>query len=213
MRNSGTAPSATTGPDVRQLPDELDPAVVGALVKAVRKSRHLSMTELARRSGVSQPFISQVERGQFTPSLATLYRLAGALSVSVSALLPVEQSSDTSVVRAGHGPIIPIVEALPLAVGRLVSRGGASQLEAYTYELAPGSTDETRFAHPGEEFTFILSGTLVIEVEPDPAVTLYAGDCIHFGAGRAHVWTVPGPEPVRMLLVLSHPGHHDNPSM
>jgi len=67
--------------------EELDPAVIGARVKALRESSSLTLRELAQRSGVSAPMLSQVERGETSPTLSVAARIAAGLELRLSQFL------------------------------------------------------------------------------------------------------------------------------
>ena len=145
----------------------LDPTLVGAALRDARVAAGWSMGELARRSGVSQPYISQVEHGKFSPSLTTLYRLAGALGVPTSSLVPpMESETEEGVHRHGRGTAVTMGDAPDSPIGHMLGRGGASHLEAFVYELDPGSVENgAEFAHGGEEFQYVLSGRLEITLD------------------------------------------------
>src|ERR1700749_3326711 len=102
-----------------------DPAVVGAAVKLARITAGLTMTELAKGAGVTQPFISQVESGKITPSISTLYRLAQVLGIAPSALLPGPALDGVTVVRAGNGPAIAQSERPNSPIGKILTAGGS----------------------------------------------------------------------------------------
>lgn len=193
--------------DAAQPDDTLDPALVGAALRQARTAAGWSMGELARRSGVSQPYISQVERGKFSPSLSTLYRLAGAMDVPTSSLVPPMRSgAEAGLLRHGEGRVVHMADTPDSPVGRMLSRGGASHLEAFTYELAPDSVDDgVAFSHHGEEFQFVLEGRVLITLDDEEPIELGPGDSLHFDATRTHTWNVPGPGSARVLLVVSYP--------
>ena len=67
--------------------DALDPSVIGARVKALRESSELSLRDLSERSGVSAPMLSQVERGETSPTLTVAARIAAGLELRLSQLL------------------------------------------------------------------------------------------------------------------------------
>src|SRR5216110_667508 len=77
-------------------------AAVGGRVRALREAMSLSLRDLAERSGVSAPMLSQVERGETSPTLAVAARIAGGLELSLSQLLRLDEGGDVSVVRAGE---------------------------------------------------------------------------------------------------------------
>src|SRR5437868_14830846 len=73
---------------------------VGPRIRALREAEGLSLRDLADRSGVSAPMLSQVERGETSPTLAVAGRIAGGLELSLSQLLRLDESGAVSVIRA-----------------------------------------------------------------------------------------------------------------
>src|SRR5487761_2378491 len=82
--------------------DPLEPAVIGARVKALREAGGLSLRDLAARSGVSAPMLSQVERGETSPTLTVASRLASGLELRLSQLLRLDESGSVTIVRAAQ---------------------------------------------------------------------------------------------------------------
>src|SRR3954454_19540192 len=78
-------------------------AAVGPRVKALREAMDLSLRDLAERSGVSAPMLSQVERGETSPTLQIASRIASGLELRLSQLLRLDEESTVSIVRAGEG--------------------------------------------------------------------------------------------------------------
>src|SRR5438132_7310654 len=74
--------------------------VIGPRVKALRDGMGLSLRDLAERSGVSAPMLSQVERGETSPTLAVAGKIASGLELSLSQLLRLDESGSVMVVRA-----------------------------------------------------------------------------------------------------------------
>ena len=72
----------------------------GGRIKSLREAMDLSLRDLADRSGVSAPMLSQVERGETSPTLALAERIAGGLELSLSQLLRLDEGDGVSVVRA-----------------------------------------------------------------------------------------------------------------
>jgi transcriptional regulator with XRE-family HTH domain len=188
--------------------DAFDPVMVGGLIRDARVAAGLSMGNLARQSGVSQPFISQLERGQFSPSLATLYRVAAVLDVSPSALLPDGNADGRKVARAGRGARLAMSDDRHSPVARMLSQGSSDVLEAFEYDIEPAPEPTDWFAHSGEELIYVLSGVLALEVEGQEAITLRRGDSIHFDATAPHRWIVTGRRSARIVLVVARGGKH-----
>src|SRR5271163_4210760 len=82
--------------------DTFDSAVIGARVKALREAAALSLRDLAERSGVSAPMLSQVERGETSPTLTVAARIAAGLELRLSQLLRLDEEGAVTVVRAGE---------------------------------------------------------------------------------------------------------------
>jgi transcriptional regulator with XRE-family HTH domain len=183
--------------------DQFDPAAVGKALKTARKDAGMSMDDLAKRSGVSQPFISQLERGLFSPSLSTLYRIAAVLDLHPSALLPSGPNGETKLVRAGHGARLAMSDEPHSPSARMLSRPGHTNLEAFEYEIDSAAELTEWFEHSGEEFLLVLSGALTIEVEPDAPITLRRGDSLHFDAKARHRWIAARHKPARIVLVVA----------
>ena len=93
-------------PEVPEDPrwEAFDSAVIGARVKALREASALSLRDLAERSGVSAPMLSQVERGETSPTLTVAARIAAGLDLRLSQLLRLDESGAVTVVRAPGRP-------------------------------------------------------------------------------------------------------------
>src|SRR5215510_6945044 len=76
---------------------------VGARVKSLREAMDLSLRDLSERSGVSAPMLSQVERGDTSPTLAVAQKIAAGLDLSLSQLLRLDEDRHVVVVRSGRG--------------------------------------------------------------------------------------------------------------
>src|SRR6266540_1164075 len=76
---------------------------IGPRVRALREGMDLSLRDLAERSGVSAPMLSQVERGETSPTLSVAARIAGGLELSLSQLLRLDEGEHVALVRRGQG--------------------------------------------------------------------------------------------------------------
>src|SRR5947207_14691276 len=97
-RRKRGGPSATRPVD----PAAVEPAVIGARVKALREASEMSLRDLAARSGVSAPMLSQVERGETSPTLTVAARIAAGLDLRLSQLLRLDEQGAVTIVRAGE---------------------------------------------------------------------------------------------------------------
>ncbi len=184
-----------------------EPAVgaIGPRVKALREAMDLSLRDLAERSGVSAPMLSQVERGETSPTLQIAARIAAGLELRLSQLLRLDEGADhVHVVRAserragGAGGHAYEVLTPPLP-------GQRAELTRHT--LAPGAQtggpgDPPRHEPGSRETALVQSGTvtLVIDGAPHP---LAEGDCVTFDADLPHHFLNDGKEEAALLAVVS----------
>ncbi len=175
---------------------------VGQAIHSARTRAHMSMRELAEQCGVSQPFISAVERGLSTPSISTLYRLAEVLDTQPSALLPVHREDEVSVVRMGQGRRIPSSDRPNSAVGRVLFSDDERHLEVYEYMTDRVEDLDVWFEHPGDVVLHLLEGRLRLEFAGRPAVELGAGDCVVHPGPIPHRWSVQGDEQAHIFVVV-----------
>ena len=136
------------------------------------------------------------------PSIATLYRIAEALGVAPSKLLPASGPGDVHVVRADEGRRVPSSERADSAIGRLVFADDAQGMEVYEYNTDRGEDLDVWFRHDGEKVLYLVAGQLQVELEHRETVVLGAGDCLIHPGNIAHRWQVEGNEPVRLFLVI-----------
>ena len=196
-RDDGRGRSVSSGP----APDALRVAV-GRAVRRARVDAGLSMRAVALRCGVSQPFLSAVERGLSMPSIATLYRLAEVLHTTPANLLPVHDPAEISVVRAGQGRLVPSSDNPDSALGRVVFSDPTRNLEIYEYVAGPDHDLDVWYEHPGEAILHLIEGRLRVEFADRPPVSLGPGDCLVHPGGIAHRWAVEGDARFRLFLVV-----------
>jgi transcriptional regulator with XRE-family HTH domain len=175
---------------------------VGRAVHKARKDAGMSMRTLAERCSVSQPFISAIESGLSTPSIATLYRLADVLETEPAALLPIQSTDDISIIRAHEGEWVPSSDRPNSAVGRVVLSDDSRHLEIYEYVATATEDLDVWFEHPGDVILNLLTGRLRVDLENRPEITLDPGDCVVHPGPIPHRWTVLGDDPARVLVTV-----------
>jgi transcriptional regulator with XRE-family HTH domain len=189
--------------------DAIDPdplrLAVGLAIRKARAEAGMSMRALALACGLSQPFLSAVERGLSTPSIATLYRLAEVLETTPASLLPVHDPGDITVVRAGQGQLVPSSDRPDSALGRVIFSDRERNLEIYEYVMAPDHDLDVWFEHPGDTVLHLIEGRLRVDFESRPAAHLLPGDCMVHPGAIAHRWAIEGDEHVRLFLVIVRP--------
>lgn len=176
--------------------------LVGKAIRHARETAELSMRALASRCGVSQPFLSQVERGAAAPSLSTLYRIADALGTTPADLLPSHAATAEPVlIRAGEGGRFPVNDKRNAAIGRLLVADEGHVMEAYDYDLPPGTDAEAWFASESDLLVFVFEGRLDVLIEGGARYELGAGDALFHPSDVPHRWDLPENVHTRVLLV------------
>lgn len=160
------------------------------------------MRTLADRCGVSQPFISAVERGLSTPSIATLFRLAEVLDTEPAALLPVHRADEVSVIRAGEGRRVPASDSPNSPVGRVLLSDDTRHLEIYEYVTSDADDLDVWFEHPGDVILHLIEGKLRLEFSSRTDEVLGPGDCVVHPGPIPHRWSIAGGEVVHIFLVI-----------
>lgn len=177
---------------------------VGARVRALRDSMGLSLRDLAERSGVSAPMLSQVERGEASPTLAVATRIAGGLDLTLSQLLRLDEDRHLVITRRGEGRTRRrrghVVEELSPGLP-----GQRAEVSLHTLEpgAATGGPGDPPIHAPGSRETLhVESGTVVVWVDGDEH-GLAEGDSVTFDADLPHHVENPGENEARLLAVVS----------
>jgi transcriptional regulator with XRE-family HTH domain len=183
-------------------------SALGAEVHRRRRDAGLSMAALAAKAGVSQPFISRLERGRASPSMSTLTRLAAALGVAPGDLIApaARVPSDVRFVPADGGLRVPVSEQPGSAVGRVIASGRNAGLEFVEYRVAPSERLDDWFEFVGELVVYVVEGRLEVEVDGVGTWTLGPRDAMHHDAVLPHRWRPAGDDPVYALFAAVRPG-------
>lgn len=179
---------------------------IGQEVRTFRKNLSMTVAEVAKLASLSSGMLSKIERGQTSPSLATLQNLARALNVPVTTLFRrFEEERDVSYVPEGQGIEIERRGTRAGHQYRLLGHtvGGDVSVEPYMITIKKKSDVFPIFQHDGSEYLYMLDG----EMDYRHGGKLYRmkpGDSLLFDASAAH-----GPEnfrkmPVRFLSVITH---------
>src|ERR671910_2200725 len=165
---------------------------VGDRVRGLREAMGYSLRDLADRSGVSAPMLSQVERGETSPTLAVAERIAFGLELSLSQLLRLDETEDVSVVRAAErrrgGGRSHSYEVLTPPLPGL-------RAEVSLHTLAPGAStagpDDPPMHEPGSRETAVVERGPVRLVCGGAAHDLREGDSVTFDADLPHHFENP----------------------
>jgi XRE family transcriptional regulator, regulator of sulfur utilization len=183
----------------------IEALAIGVRVKALREGMGLSLRDLAERSAVSAPMLSQVERGETSPTLAVAAKIASGLELSLSQLLRLDEGDGVSVVRAderllgGHADGHRYEVLTPPVPGQ--------RAEVSLHTLAPGSAtggpEDPPIHEPGSrETAVVLDGRLQLVCD-GVSHDLAEGDAVTFDADLSHHFENPGRREARFVSVIA----------
>lgn len=174
---------------------------VASCLRELRKEREMSMRALAQRSGLSANALSMIERGKTSPSVSTLYKLADAMDVPVTAFFG-PQMVRTRVVflRATERTRVSFQRGIWEGLG---GEQFVGRVEPFMLTLESGaSSGDNSMVHTGHEFVFCLRGQLEYQVEKE-IYNLEPGDSLLFSAHLQHRWRNRGNTVTNVLILLS----------
>ncbi|HEV3127332.1 MAG TPA: XRE family transcriptional regulator [Solirubrobacteraceae bacterium] len=179
---------------------------LGSRVRALREAMDLSLRDLAERSGVSAPMLSQVERGETSPTLQVAERIAAGLELRLSQLLRLDEDGAVAVVRRPErrkGPASRSGHRYEILTPPLP--GQRAELSKHT--LAPGAVTggpgDPPMHEPGSRETALVQSGTVLLIVDGQRHELHDGDCVTFDADLPHHFENPGPDEAVLLAVLS----------
>jgi transcriptional regulator with XRE-family HTH domain len=186
---------------VKDAPEQTSEQRVGNLIRELRTRQGVSLRTLAARAGFSPSFLSQVERGQASPSIASLERLAQALGTTLGEFFRVSRAA--VVTRAGERA--ELTSAWSHAqVEALGPAGPGHAFESMMITLDPGGQSGGRtYGHGGEEFAIVFAGDVRLTLGDD-VYRLTPGDAATFSAELPHSWENVGKVPARIVVVSAH---------
>lgn len=171
---------------------------LGRRLRALRTERKLSLAAVSAQVGLSVSFLSAVELGQSSISVGNLFKLADAYGTTVPGLGADYRSEQRNVIRPQDRPRYVAGQGL-VVIEDLIARPGA--VEAQRIEIKPMGGSEETYAHPGEEFVYVLSGEVVFWLDEKDVYHLQAGDSLFFRSTQPHRWSNDTTEPVTVLWI------------
>jgi len=173
---------------------------LGPLLRKLRQRRGMPLSEAAAHAGISAGFLSSLERTQANASVATLQRLATAYGTTIMELFHTPRH---------HGRLVKpnerrVLEVHPGVRMELLS-SGAPMLQSMLFRVAPLAGSEGAYSHQGEEFIYMISGTLEVWLDELQCFVLQAADSFWFESTHGHRWFNPGDTEAALLWINTPP--------
>jgi len=191
--------------DIHSIPMGEPKHALGYAMRTQRKKLGLTLVELAEKTEFSISYISQIERGMMTPSIATLRKLAEALQIPAGQLMlkdPGVANAPVAVVRRNERKQL----AFPGSDihYELLTPDMRRRASLLWVEAPPSSESGPWFSHEGEDGVIVLKGAIEVEVG-GVWHRLETGDSIYFNAGIPHRWRNSASEPAEAVWLSTPP--------
>jgi transcriptional regulator with XRE-family HTH domain len=173
---------------------------IGAWVRRLRTEQRMSLRTLASRTDFSPSFISQVENGVVSPSIASMEKIAKVLGVTLGEFFAASaQGAQGLIVRVAERPRISSLWS-QARIESLAPTAGRRQ-EPVLITLDPGGrSGKHPYSHDTEEFAYVLEGVVTLTLGPEDHV-LHAGDAVTIRARELRRWQNRSTSVARVLVV------------
>jgi len=177
---------------------------LGQRLRALRDRHRLSQRGLARRTGVANATISQIESGRLNPTVSLLKKVLDGIPVSLSAFFSDAPEEAADRVFFGAAELTEIADG-GVSYRQVGAHLGDRAIQLLKERYAPGAgTGRHALRHEGEECGLILSGRLKVTVG-DQSQVLGPGDAYYFRSSQPHAFHNPGSEPCELISACSPP--------
>ena len=179
----------------------MDNETIGRTIRTLRQERKWTLEDLSTRCGLSVGFLSQVERGLSSLSVASLRAVCEALEVPLAQFFTVSDVTDrAAITRAGEPYYQMRIGSSKITYSMLSGSRLNRTMEAFIAEYPPKYSPPV-VPHEGEEFGYVLSGRILLLFEGEEHV-LESGDSFQIDSNRPHtVRNLMDEEPARILWV------------
>ncbi len=174
--------------------------IIAFNLKRFRKERELSLDKVSEVTGVSKSMLGQIERGESSPSVATLWKISTGLKISFTALMTAVKQEAEIINNRAVTPLTNETDAFrlypvfPFEPGR--------NFEILHIDLDPGAISYSSPHEPGtEEFTLVYEGTLTLHLQ-DEIYPVNAGHSIRYQADQRHAYENRTDKPVQVCMVI-----------
>jgi quercetin dioxygenase-like cupin family protein len=147
--------------------------------------------------------ISQIERGQVSPSLETIWKMSHCLKVPVFSFFETEDQEAVTIMRKGEQQVLKRVR--PNILYQLLAPSSGKQISFFKLILEPGKDiDSPLMFHSGEECGYMVQGSMRIEVDGNMYI-LHEGDSIYFDSNLPHRFLNKGDSLAMAVWAMTHP--------
>lgn len=188
---------------VRDDPEPQHDREVGIRLRRIRTARRKTLRTTAADAGITEGFLSQIERGMSNPSLATLRRIAGVFGLGISDLFDDASAGEPRVLRPEDRPVLHFGS---MGTKVHLTPDADRHLDVFVWEFKPkGSTGLDLLSHgDSEEFMLVLSGSITLDLGTR-RFEMRAGDSIVYRSSTPHRVVESANQPAHVLWAMTPP--------
>lgn len=182
-----------------------DDTPIGPHLRRLRKERALTLAQVAHGIGSSVSVLSSAEReraGISIPMLTRLLAFYGTTLADVMHRSGSPRARTGRLTRPGKRPRVTN-RFSHVTIEQLAN--GDIQMEPQLFLVEPGGGSEGAYTHPGEEFIYVLAGTIEVLLDERERYRVKEGDCLYYPSTLPHAWHNPGRSAARLLWVNTPP--------
>lgn len=177
--------------------------VIAENLRKLREQNHLSIGQLAERTGLSKVMLSQLEKGGSNPTINNIWKIANALGVPYTALL--DSTGSTAAVLRRSELQVQESEDGHYRILCYYSSSAERNFECFQMEL-DGGCDYTSIGHRNRALEYVIVQNGVLEIETQgQSFTLQPGDAISFQASEQHRYRSKGEAAVSAFIINYYP--------
>jgi DNA-binding transcriptional MerR regulator/quercetin dioxygenase-like cupin family protein len=169
---------------------------IGSKLRKMRKSLNLGIVEAAQRAGISPGFLSAIELSKANASVATLHRLAATYNTTVLEFFDLPNGA-RRLIHPGQRRVLRTDSGVDIELLSI----GTKMLEPMLFRVPPSTGSDGSYSHMGEEFIYMLKGTLEIWLGELECYLLHEGDSFWFESNLGHRWFNPSDEEAALIWI------------
>lgn len=175
---------------------------IGNKLKILREGARFSLRDLGEKTGLSASFLSQLELGQVSPSIASLENIANVLNVNITYFFDDQTRPDSIVMRKDERKKI-FSQTSKAVIQPLAHEISKKKIEPFmlTLDIGGESGEHPYSSHHGEEFGIVIRGKVKFILE-DKEYLLEDGDSVYFNSKKPHKWKNVGKKKAIIILVI-----------
>ena len=174
---------------------------IGFLLKNRRVESGLSIRELSIKSGVAAGTISQIETGKTSPNLVSVYSLCETFNFPISALFIQDDTDRVKLVRKNERTSFVRNTSNGESIVESLVTKGESRMWGGIIDMPAGTNSGDYYYHGGEEFVFMLEGSITFSLDQVGNYILETGDTLYYPNEIGHRWENHTKEPAKFLIV------------